>query len=156
MYPGTSGRTHGERNETNPATNAVNIETSIRCQQASRGLSDAPDRTRGSASIAILAYPLDVGTRCFDSTTGSTPSTEGLGKVPERPGSPSPIDDPRRFTQTAPERPRDAFCASRLLLRRLARSPTDAPPPSADRSVATPRATHCASIRTESKSPGGR
>ncbi len=30
MYPGTSGSTHGERKETNPATNAANTETSMR------------------------------------------------------------------------------------------------------------------------------
>src|ERR1700692_283454 len=29
MYPGTSGSTHGERNEVNPATNAAKIETCI-------------------------------------------------------------------------------------------------------------------------------
>ncbi len=31
MYPGTSGRTHGERNEIIPATNAARIETCIGC-----------------------------------------------------------------------------------------------------------------------------
>ena len=107
---------------------------------ASRGLSDAPDRTRGSASIAILAYPLDVWTRCFDSTSGSN-SQPRAGMVPERPRSPSPINDPRTFTQTAPELPRDASCASRLLLRMHARSPAAALRSSAGRSAAAPRAT---------------
>jgi hypothetical protein len=29
MYPGTSGSTHGDRNDTSPARNAANMETSI-------------------------------------------------------------------------------------------------------------------------------
>lgn len=30
MYPGTSGNTHGERNDTSPATNAAKMEISIK------------------------------------------------------------------------------------------------------------------------------
>ncbi len=51
-YPGTSGRTHGERNDTRPATNAANMETSIRIYRM-------PEFTPGSPHYQIFAYPLD-------------------------------------------------------------------------------------------------
>src|SRR5262249_52839859 len=68
MYPGTSGSTHGDKNETSPARNAAANETSVICAQSSAEI----DLGRGASrqDVYLLRGPLS-SHNCSDASTSA-------------------------------------------------------------------------------------